>query len=409
MSRLGPLRHRDYRLLWLGRGGSSVGDSLVIVATAFAVISIGGSASQLGTLLAVNVSARLVFQLAGGVWADRLPRQLVMLASDCVRGATQLAVGVLLVTHHARFWELCVGTAAHGTAAAFFGPASDGLVPQLVPKDELTQAVATLDVTRSVPQVVGPAISGVLVAVFGPGWVFLIDATSYAFSAACLQAMRLPPLPNRVIEPFFRELRAGWQAVIARAWCWQNLIVHAIMNLAITAFFVLGPLVSNDHYGGAKAWGLISGALSLGGICGSLLAMRLHPSRPLVVANLAFVFGAAPAALLAFPAPWWTVAIGAFASAAGLGVLNALWSGVVGREFEPHVLSRVSSYDWLISLVMAPLGYLIVGPLAASIGRGPTLTIAALLLGVPAVLVAFLPSVRSVRGTGAEAPALTPA
>ncbi|HEY3583259.1 MAG TPA: MFS transporter, partial [Casimicrobiaceae bacterium] len=104
MNRLGPLRHRAYRLVWLGRATSSIGDRLIFIAFAFAVIHVGGKATDLGLILAAGTGARIVFLLAGGVWADRLPRQLVMLTADGVRGAVELVLALLLIANHATLW-----------------------------------------------------------------------------------------------------------------------------------------------------------------------------------------------------------------------------------------------------------------------------------------------------------------
>jgi len=154
---LGPLRGSQFRLLWAGQGISAVGDGLVSVALAFAVLRIGGSASQLGLVLATAVISRVAFLLVGGVWADRLPRQFVMLVSDLVRAAQQIVIGVLLITGVARVWHLVIGAVVFGAAAAFFQPATTGLVPETVPASGLQQANALMGLSRSATSVVGPA------------------------------------------------------------------------------------------------------------------------------------------------------------------------------------------------------------------------------------------------------------
>ena len=141
------------------------------IALAFAVLRIGGSATQLGLVLAAGVVSRVAFYLVGGVWADRLPRQFVMLASDVVRAAQQLVVGTLLITGNARMWHLVVGAIVYGMAVAFFQPASTGLLPATVSQSRLQQANALMGLSRSTTSVAGPLLSGLLVALFGPGWV----------------------------------------------------------------------------------------------------------------------------------------------------------------------------------------------------------------------------------------------
>ena len=322
----GPLRHRAYRYVWLARGSSSIGDALIFVAFAFAVLRIGGSPSQLGLVLALGTVVRLVLLLVAGVWADRLPRQVVMLTSDAIRGAVETVIAVLLITHHATLWQLGLGYAVHGAASAFFGPASDGLVPQLVPRDELQRANALLDLTRSAPAILGPVVAGAMVAAFGPGWVFVVDAASFAVSAFCLSLIRLPPREPRAREPFFRELAVGWNEIRSRAWYWQNLVTHAIWNFAWPMTNVLGPVIALQSLGGAKSWGVISGAGGAGFVVGSLIVMRIKPRRPLVFGNALLILAAVPMLLLVRPAPTWLIAAATLVAMAGLSILNTLGS-----------------------------------------------------------------------------------
>ena len=406
MIRLGPLRHRAYRLVWLGRATSSFGDRLIFIAFAFAVIHVGGKATDLGLILAAGTVVRIVLLLAGGVWADRLPRQLVMLTADGVRGAVELGLALLLITGNATLWQLTAGYVLHSAAASFFGPASDGLVPQLVPKEEIQQANALLELTQNAPAIFGPALSGLLIAVFhNTGWVFLIDAVTFGVSAVCLALVRLPPREPREQESFFRELVTGWRAVRERDWYWQNLISHALWNFGFPFFQVLGPIIATQHLGGAKSWGYISGASGLGYVLGSILVLRWKPARPLIVGNLGLVLGGVPLLLLAKPTGTWPIAVALFGSSLGLALLNTLWWSVVQARIPDEVLSRVSSWDWLISLVINPVGLAVAGPIASVVGFRTALIVAAAVVAVPNALVCLLPSVRRVERDAAPLPA----
>jgi len=367
-----------------------------VIAFAFAVLHVGGSATELGLVLALGTLVRVAFILAGGVWADRLPRQLVMLTADGIRGVVETALAVLLITGHATLWQLAAGFVVHSAAASFFGPASDGLVPQLVPREELQEANALLAVTQSAPQIFGPILSGLLIAAFGTGWVFAIDAATFGASTVCLSLVRLPARVPREREPFLRELAEGWNALRAHDWYWQNLITHALWNFAFPFFNVLGPIVAIHYLGGAGSWGFIAGAGGLGYVLGSLFVLRWKPRRPLVVGNLGLVLGAAPLLLLAVPSATWAIAAALFAASFGLALLNTLWMSVVQVRIPDDVLSRVTSWDWLISLVINPLGLAIAGPVAAAFGFRTALVAAALVIAVPNVLVCLLPSVRGV-------------
>jgi MFS family permease len=394
--RFGPLRHRAYRLVWIGRATSSVGDRLIFIAFVFAVLHVGGGAADLGLILGGGTLVRVVLLLAGGVWGDRLPRQLVMLTTDALRGAVELALAVLLLAGHATLWQLALGYMLHSAAASFFGPASDGLVPQLVPKAELQQANALLELTQNAPAIFGPVLSGLLISLFGLGWVFLVDAATFAVSGVCLALVKLPPREPRAREGFVRELTAGWDAVRSRSWYWQNLITHALWNFGFPFFQVLGPVVAVQHLGGARSWGFVSGASGLGYVLGSALVLRWKPRRPLVVGNLGLVLGGLPIVLLAKPAGTWPIAAALFLSSFGLALLNTLWRSVVQARIPEELLSRVSSWDWLISLVINPAGLAVAGPLAAAVGTRTTLLVAAGLVAIPSLLVCAVPSVRGI-------------
>jgi MFS family permease len=173
--RAGALSERPFRLLWLGQTTSAIGDVMIGVALAFAVFQIGGGAAQLGLVLASLTIGRTAFVLVGGVWADRLPRRLVMLTCDAIRAVVQSFVAVALLTGAAEIWMLAVTSFVFGAASAFFLPAATGLVPQTISAGRLQQANALLALSRSSVQVVGPAVSGVIVAATEPGWVFAID------------------------------------------------------------------------------------------------------------------------------------------------------------------------------------------------------------------------------------------
>ena len=191
---LSPLTERNFRLLWTGQAVSAIGDSLTPVALAFAALMAGHSATALGIVFAVSILGRVIALPMGGVWADRLPRQLVMLTSDWVRAAVHAAIGLLLLSGNAQLWELILQALLYNFAAGFFQPASGALVPQTVTVQKLQQANALMGLSKSLTQVGGPAVSGILVALVGPGWVFVIDAITFVASALSLALLKIPPL-----------------------------------------------------------------------------------------------------------------------------------------------------------------------------------------------------------------------
>ena len=238
--RLGPLREPQFRLLWIGQTTSAVGDSLIPLAIAFAVLRLGGSATGIGLVLAAFTVPRVLLILVGGVWADRFPRQLVMVVSDVIRGVVHVILAILLLVGGAQFWHLVVGTAVIGGASAFFVPASTGLIPQTVSAERLQQGNALMSLSRSASNVFGPAVSGLLVATIGPGWVFAADAMTFAVSAASLLALRLPSQPSNAGGPgFLAELAGGWREVVSRRWLLASIITFGFSNVAMAPIFLL--------------------------------------------------------------------------------------------------------------------------------------------------------------------------
>jgi hypothetical protein len=396
---LAPLANPAYRRLWMGQTISSAGDSLTQVAAVFAILRIGGTAADIGYVIAIGTFTRVVFLLAGGVWADRLPRRLVMITSDAIRGAVQAVLAILLLSGYARVWELGLGAAVFAAAQAFFGPASTGLLPEIVPADQLQQSNVLMSFGASSCSVGSPAAAGLLVAIFGPGIVFALDAGSFMVSAITLASLRLSP---RTISPrssFCADLASGWHEVAIRPWYWLSLIAHAISNFAIPAYFVLGPVIAARALGGASAWGAISAAWAAGAVLGCAIALRAAPRRPLMVANLALALPVLPLLALAVPLAVWLVAIAAALSGGGMIFLNSAWEAAIQQLIPGEVLSRVDSYDWLISLLVMPIGYIVVGPISAHAGDTQVLVGAALMLTVTSVSTLMIPGTRAVRRT----------
>jgi MFS family permease len=396
--RLGPLGERPFRLLWIGQTASAVGDAMIPVALAFAVLDLTGSAADLGIVLASFMLARVVFILAGGVWADRLPRRLLMIVCDVIRAGAQAFLAVALITDTAAVWHFVVVSALVGACAAFFFPASMGLVPQTVSAARLQQANALINGSRLANGIVGPALAGVLVATVGTGSVFAIDAATYVVSALFLAAMPTPPVRAKGERlTFLADLVEGWRVVRARTWIWAGLGAFAISNMSIAVFFVLGPLVVKMDLGGAPDWALIMTGGGVGGLIGAAAGLRFHPDRPLCVSFPIMLSAAVLLVLLVPPAPAAVIAAAAGITVAAIAFSNTLWETALQEHVPRDALSRVSSYEWMISLVFTPVGYSLAGPGADHVGLDATLWVAAALGAAANVGVLAVPSVRNLR------------
>jgi MFS family permease len=406
MDRFGPLTERPFRLVWIARTGSSLGDSLVVVAIPFAVLRIGGGATGLGGVLAAYTLGRAVFVMVGGVWADRLPRRAVMIGADLVRFGTQAATAVLLFAHALQVWELALLQATAGAAGGFFVPASTALVPRTISAGRLQQANALLSLSQSATSVFGPAVSGAIVATAGPAWVFALDAGTFLFSATFLFALHVHDQLTAARKRFWHDLADGWREVRCIRWLTAGFLGFALGNVGIGMYFVLGPLVARDHLGGASAWGVILTAGAIGGVVGGLIAYRVRPQRPIATAFGIWSLGVAPALALVPPLPVVAIMGANAVFTASIIVGNTLWETSLQREVRPERLARVGSIDWMLSLCLMPAGQALAGPISNAVGVRGTLVLAGALMCVPNLLViALVREVRQVRRPEAPAPA----
>jgi MFS family permease len=394
----GPLRERPYRLLFLGQSLSELGNGIAPVALAFAVLETVGGATELGFVLAARTVPTVVFLLAAGVFADRLPRRAVMVGSDLVRGLTQVGLAVLILAGDAELWHYLVLQAANGTAVAFFNPASEGLVPQTVSPARLQQANALLSLSASTGFIVGPAIAGALVATVGPAWGLAADGATFFASAVFLARMPLPPHSRAKIEPFLRELRDGWQEVRSRTWLWLGVLYSSLGNmLTLAPFLVLGPVIAERSLGGAPAWALITALFAVGALLGDVVALRYRPKQPILAFGLVLFSLAIPPAALALGLPAAGIAGLSIFAGAGLSYANIVWTTTVQEQIPAAALSRVSAYDWFGSLAFYPLGLALAGPAAGLLGIEATLWISvAWGVGTTGLLIT-VPDVRRIR------------
>jgi MFS family permease len=395
IKRLGPLAEREFRLLFLGRAVSFLGNAMAPIALAFAVLQLTGSKSDLGFVLAARSAPQMVFLLIGGIWADRLPRNQVMLASSVLSGASQGTLAALLLSGHAQLWHLLAISAVNGTSSAFFFPASAGIVPQTVPPVMIQQANALVRLAVNSSLVIGAAAGGGLVAAAGPGWAIAVDAATFGAGALFVGAMRLPAVAQEEAANFLRELGEGWRAFRSRTWLWAIVLQFSLVNAASSGTFqVLGPVQAKAHFGGAGAWGAILACESAGLIVGGLSMLRFRPARLLLVGTFAVLLLALPVALLGPPAPAVAVAAAAFLMGVGIEVFVVCWDTTMQQQIPGPMLSRVYSYDALGSIALVPVGLAIAGPLADALGTRATLYGAAALV-VAATLPVF--AVRDVR------------
>ncbi len=353
------LRHRDFRLLWAATTASTLGDRIVFVALALYVTEIG-SPSDVGLVLAANAIPVVLFVLIGGVWADRLERHRVMVVTDVVRAILHGTLALLVFFGPAPIWAIVAIEAAFGTAEAFFNPASTGLVPQTVPEGELQQANAANSIVSNAAELIGPAIATALVLGLGAAWAFAFDAATFVFSALLLA--RLRPRARGERAPRQRladELRAGWRELRSRQWAWVVIASTSVALLvALGPYFTLGPTVAEDRYGSTGVFGALAVAMGAGTVIGSVAGFRLRPRHPIRFA-----------------------------------MFDVSWDTAIAQRIPPHAISRVSSFDWMGSLALLPLGYLLAGPMAEAFGATEVLVTGGLIGLLVAVAALATPGV----------------
>jgi hypothetical protein len=390
------LTGRPFALLFAARTTSVLGSAFSPVALAFAVLALpGATATTLGLVLAAQAVPEVAFMLFGGVIADRFPRYRVMVSADLVAGTSVAVLAAVVLTGTARLPLIMALAACNGIAVAIFSPALTGIVPQVVAPDRLQGANGLLRLSTNGARILGLAAAGAVVVAVGPGWALAVDAATFLVSAALLAGLRLPAVRGASGGTILSDLRHGWREFVSRQWTWVIVLQFSLVNAAWSGVLVLGPVVAKRDYGGPAAWSILLAGDAIGAVAGVLLAIRLRPRRPLLVATLAVFPMGVPIALLGLRSPLWTIAVTAFAAGASLDVFSVLWDTALQQHIPPAALSRVSSYDWLGSLALGPLGLIAAGPAAAAFGLDWALWGCGLLVVLPTALALLSPSVRN--------------
>jgi MFS family permease len=396
----GPLRSRNFRLLTTCNLISVGGSAVSFVAIPFAVLSIGGTASDVGFVATAELIPLIAFLLLGGVIADRLPRHRVMVAAIILQAAAQGTSAALLLTGHARIWQLIALAGTGGVGIGFFYPASQGLLPQTVPAVQRAAANALDRTVRNASSIGGAALGGLLTGFAGPGWGLAIDAATFAAGAVLLAALRFPDLQKAEVSSVLQDLREGWQEFISRRWLWMIVAQFGlVVAVAAGTIDVLGPLVSHAHLGGARSWGVIVAAYSAGAVIGGLVMIWFRPRRMLLAAVLSVPAFSAIEFALAVPLAVPLDVAAALFSGGCLEVLGVCWVTTLQQEIPPEKLSRISSYDALGGYALTPVGTAVAGPLADAFGTTTVLTVSGVLIAVVPLLLLFVPEIRQLRRT----------
>jgi predicted MFS family arabinose efflux permease len=408
---------RDFRLLLADRliAPASVGFS--IVGVSFAVLKATGSAADLSYVLAAQIAPSLVFALLGGVAADRFPPQRVIVAANLLMALGEGTFGLLALTSSPPLWAMIGLEAITGTGVAIFYPASQALLPRLVPRDLLQEASAISRLVMNVGQMSGAAIAGLLVAVAGAGWALVLCGIGMISTIPMLLAIRgSRPVtgqeataagPDAAGRSMLTELREGWSEFRSHTWLWVIVAQFCVVMMAwYGAFSVLGPVVAREHLGGPAAWGAITAADAFGLIAGGLAALRFTPRRPMLFVVLTGGAVAISPLSLAMVLPLPAVCLASFGLGVFVEMMMVQWTVTMARNIPPDKLARVSSYDVLGSVMAMPAGALIAGPLGTAIGAARAQYAAAAVIVIASALALIPRDVRTFRSDdAARAPA----
>jgi DHA3 family tetracycline resistance protein-like MFS transporter len=413
---LQPLRQRDFALMTGGSAVSLIGDGFFHVALAWQVYEI----SNVPTALAfVGVAATLplvIFLLIGGTFSDRYDRRRLMIGADLLRGLAIGAMGVLSIGGVLELWHMALFMAVVGLGDAFFNPASTAIVPDLLSEDQLPQANAISGILRRLMiSIVGPAMAGFVIAAVGPGPAFVVDALTFGVSAVAVLAIRARPQPRPKSELGVRQTLAdigeGLAFVRGRPWIWATLL-SAMLSLLV--FFgpvqVLVPFLIKNRLGlGPEALGTIFAA---GGVGSIVMAVGIGqfglPRRRVTVMYIAWTVGIGMMAVYGLMTSLWQALLVAVFTHALFELGQVIWTTMLQQLVPRHLLGRVSSVDWLVSIGLVPLSYALTGPASEFFGPAETMVFGALAGAVLTIVLLFVPGVRDPERIPGIAPGLRP-
>ncbi|HEY3828930.1 MAG TPA: MFS transporter [Solirubrobacteraceae bacterium] len=420
----GVLANRDFRLLFAGRSVSLLGDGAFLVALAWQAYTLSNAPTALALLGIAMTVPLIALLLFGGVVSDRHSRRRVMLLADLMRAVLLALLAALAISGTLHLWQMMVTVALYGSAQAFFDPASDAILPELLPASQLGQANALEQVVRPLAlRLAGPAVGGVLVGVLGPGSAFLADGATFLASAATLWAMsvegpvarvrahtharRGPDENDRSAKKRWAlagsgELREGWVYVRRHVWLWGTFASAGIAYLLFMgpAEVLLPFMVKHVLGGNGMQLGLVLGAGGLGSVACALAMAR----SGLPVHSMTFVYvvwGLATLAVAGYglATAIWQLMLASLAFNLLETAGTIVWATMKQRHVPGHMLGRVSSLDWLISIGLLPVSFALTAPLSAALGVRATL-IGAGVAGAAATLGGLLlPGMRGVDRT----------
>ena len=394
-----PFRHRDYRLLVASMAASLFASGMWTVALVYQVIALGGGPSELSLVMTALSAGLLLSVLIGGVAADRLPRRALLVGVEAVRIVSVGLVAALALTGALRLWQLAAVAFLIGAAEAFFFPAYSALLPTMLPAEELLAANGVEGMLRPVAlQALGPALAGLLVGALVPGAAMAVAAAVYGVALLPLLVMRTAPVAPGTGSSVLGDLREGFGYFVRTGWFFVTLVFATLLVLVVIGpIEVLVPFAVRDQTGaGPEGYAFVLAGYGLGGVVGSFIASATRlPRRYLTVMILLWGPGSAPLVVMGLTDRLWVMALAAFLVSVAHSMAMVVWGTLLQRRVPPHLLGRVSSLDFFVSLALMPVSMALAGPVAEQLGVPLTFVLAGTIpvfLAIAAILLGRLPA-----------------
>jgi len=397
-----------FRTLLIARIVSNIGNGLGPIALAFGVLSLeGATPTSLSIVMAAQLGPMVVFMLFGGVLADRYPRALVVGTSDIFLSGFVVANGIMLINGSATVMSMAIIAFISGSLNALWWPAFAGLVPEVVPEEDLQSANSVIGLGANAANIAGTVAGGIIVAGIGAGWAMVTDGISFFIAGILVFTLRKFGKTRDTTEhtpSVFEDLAHGWKEFSSRSWVVTVVAGYCILNMIFeSALGVVGPVHAEQELGGPKPWSYILAALSVGMMAGVLVSLKVRPKRPLLIALVAQLGVAAWIFTIGVTNWIPLIMVSAFFAGIAFDFFFVLWQTAMQSNIPRESLSRVSSYDAFGSLVFAPFGLVIAGPITERIGTEQTLIGMGIIFAVVLAAMLSVASVRNLRGQNLEA------
>ena len=399
---LTPFRHAGYRRLALALVLSSFASGVWIVALVWEVIRIGGGPAQLSAVTTANAVGVLLPALLGGVVADRVPQKLILLGVATVELTGMTLVAVLSLTDTTQIWHLAAVSFATGVGMAFYYPAYSAWLPALVPESDLLAVNGFEGMVRpAIGQAIGPGVAGFVVGILSAGAAVSVAATASLFALLALATVPRTPVRRDLaalavghpVASAVRDMREGFGYMVRTPWLLSSLLFVSLMLLLIMGpFEVLIPFLIKGRLGGGPGdHAIVMAAFGIGGALGSLgMASVRMPRRYLTLMNLMWGVGCLPLVAIGFAPSVAVVVVAAFVLGAMFSAPMVIWGTLLQTRVPAHMLGRVASLDFFVSVSLMPLSMALAGPVSEAIGIRTTFLVAGIVPGVLAALAIWL-------------------